>query len=882
MSTQRTTTVRGSARPKPKKKIPTTAQLKQRVAELEQQLATQAQMEEATAEQAMALLYSEMRFRTILSTIGEGLITVDKAGKIVDFSSGATRLTGLKDDDMKGQSVRRILPQRLRSQYDDFLQPVDAAEDWGFFGTSGQEVREMPIMGADGAELWVSIGCSEVEFNNEHMHLLVVRDITERHNHLQSMKAKNRLVKLLREGAIIANESISFEEAARKAVEELCEYAGWSVGHVWLYDRMWDSLYSSDIWYIADHVDQEKLLASSNDFHPTIGRDWVGTCFGYDQIVGPELTTQVPCTRHQQLQEQGLVAAYAFPISSEGQVVAVLECFHYHPDDINQEFNEVVQELGQQIGRVYERDLVASHLREQKEQAEAANVAKSEFLANMSHELRTPMNAVLGLLEVLLGTALTNDQLVFGQRIQKSAINLLDILNDILDLSKIEANELELDPHPMQPNQLIEDMYQLFQPVAANKKIGFVVEQGVDENIWLHADSHRMRQVMVNLIGNAVKFTESGEVTLSCAYEPALQAGDVGKACFIVRDTGIGIPEDRVDAIFDKFTQVDNSTTRKYGGTGLGLAITKHLVDMMGGVLNVESSIGEGTTFYVTLPLKEVCTLEIPQQSQQKPVSTAKLAAAEAQVLLVEDDKLNQEVALHMLRQLGMQHITVCDDGAQALQQIKSAPFDIVFMDCQMPVMDGYTATQELRKLERDANRDRLPVIAMTANAMVGDREKCLQAGMDEYISKPVRPERLKEVASKFIKTSTPVEDEKVVELKQPEKTPVMDHEHLASFTGGDKAMESELAELFLQQSEGLVPDLQKACETEDNELWRKRTHRLKGSAGNLGATALHTICRDAEQAHAAPLAEKQAMLSQIQEDYAALKEYLAEYYQLS
>jgi signal transduction histidine kinase/DNA-binding NarL/FixJ family response regulator len=462
------------------------------------------------------------------------------------------------------------------------------------------------------------------------------------------------------------------------------------------------------------------------------------------------------------------------------------------------------------------RTRLEAELRKAKQKSDENAQIKEQFMANMSHEIRTPLNAIIGFSHLLEKTPLQPQQKEQLQAIQSSSVNLLNIVNDILDFSKLEAGQLNIEKVSFHLPQVFADLQRMFSAKAVEKNIQFKLlkENGVPD--YLFGDPNRLSQILINLINNAIKFTEQGTVTLTCELKHLEH--DIATLVFRVRDTGIGIAADKLEGVFERFKQASSDTTRKYGGTGLGLSIVKDLVERQNGSITLKSKLGQGSEFSVQIayPISADQKILVPESAD----ALTKFKKNKCKVLLAEDNLLNQKLASTYLEAFGIS-VDLVSDGVEAIEKCRSNTYDLILMDIHMPHKDGYQATEDIRH----ELACQTPIVAMTANSLEGEKEKCLSKGMNDYLAKPFKETDLHEVLIKW--------------LPQDAQEGRLDLKNFYSLTMGNKQFMREMIELFMDRNPIDLQMLKDAAAKSHYDALRETAHKMKTSVGFMGITEL-------------------------------------------
>ena len=777
-------------------------------------------------------------FSTIVENIaGYAIFVLDLKGTILTWNEGAKRAMNFAEKDIVGKSFSKLYSL-------DDIKNATCEYQLSEAKTTGRIEDECWNYRKDGSRFWASIVISALRNSRGEIYgyLNITKDLTEKKRTEDHLKRSQSLLERKIEERTLELKYFNDDlTVSQKKYEELVNTVD---GIVWETD-----LGASTFSFVSRHA--ERILGFPIEC-------WL-TEPGFFRKILHEEDKLKPKWDYSQGDHQHRGTEYRL-IAKDGTIVWVKDFA-----TVIMENNKPSKLCGIMVDITDRKKIEAEFISTKESALEAARV-KSEFLANMSHEIRTPLNAVIGMSSLVLGTGLNEEQNDYISTIKSSAETLLTLINDILDLSKIEAGKLSLEVLDFNLDILIRSTSDLFSLSAKTQGLSFHIRIDPDVPRDLRGDPGRILQILMNLLSNALKFTPKGQILVTVSLQKLLdEKMDIR---FQVHDTGIGISEKVKNKLFSPFSQGDNSTARKYGGTGLGLSISKSLVDLMGGQIGVESQEGKGSDFWFVISLEKAqnpIQSPVEETSLQPLTSETSESKGPLRILVAEDNATNQKVMLKFFEKIGCRADAFAN-GKEILQILEKRSYDIIFMDCQMPEMDGYEATRKIREKESITGKPRVPIVALTANALSGDREKCILAGMDDYLSKPVDFLILKNILSKWTKAvitpnifapiSLRVEEKKQSEyvkkgLVTLDRSRLMELKTIQQV--GDPDLITEILGIYFKTAPDALLRIKKFHAESDLALLSREAHSFKSTCGSIGAQIMADLCLQLERPQGGP-----------------------------
>lgn len=656
----------------------------------------------------MDFIFPAETFLNILNELPSAFLIIDDDDDILFLNMLVLSHYNYKSLDLLGLSIHKLIPE------------------W-----KSESIWEGASYDSEGKELPILLRSRPILLEGESLRAISLSYLGEQQKREALLSTAAMESKLLHKVAAMATEDISATQAFEQTLEHVCKAIKWPIGHVYLVSQDQQTLQSTTTWYLSDTNKYRSFVSKTEKLNFDAQSSTLpGRIFTNKKMVWiSNVQNESTFLRNKLSQEVGIQGAFGFPIIVQNQVVAILEFFSEDKLNADQELIDMAKTLGQQISRVVER-------RRREADLQAALTAKSDFLAMMSHEIRTPINVIFGMADLLSSSDMSQEQKEYLDAVNRSVSSLLSLLNDVLDLSQIEAGQTHVELKSFSLSQFIEQIMEHFQAQAEKQHLQITTHIDDQTPDIILADQMHLHQILINLVGNAVKFTEQGSIDLKISTANNFLR-------FTIKDTGTGIDKSKMESIFEPFTQAEAVTTRQYGGTGLGLTISQHLIEMMGGFIDIVSEPGSGTTVLFTIPL----ILET------KPVSTEKqntsILTKPLNILLAEDSEDNRILMRVYFRNTPIK-LEEAEDGAIAFEMVKKKQYDLLLLDIQMPNMDGYMTARAIRAWEKAKNLPHMPIIAVTAYAQKEDAQKSYDAGCDRYLTKPIDKSLLLDVISNY------------------------------------------------------------------------------------------------------------------------------------
>ncbi len=794
---------------------------------------------------------AEERYRMVFENSAVAIMVADDAGRLVSWNTVTEELLGMDSAELLHREVRSFHPER---EWQKFCQLAADPE-------TDRHHLETKMIRKDGEIIDIDISLSRLreadgEFSGS---MAVVRDITTRKVAETGLREREERLNLAISGADLGTWDWDIVSGRIDVNARWAQMLGYAPGELAPHVRVWEALM---------HPDDSSRAMMALNLHLT----------GKTPIYEAEYRLRHKSGKWIWVLDKGRVI-------ERDEAGRALRACGTHLDITERKEAESRLKMAKEEAEQMSRELMQATARanEMAARAEAANAAKSQFLANMTHEIRTPMNAIIGFSDLLADCGLTREQKEHVDIIRDSSQHLLALINDILDLSKIEAGRLQIEMRDCDLATVLDSIEAMMCSLADKKHLDFEIIRSPDVPAQVYTDSSRLRQCLVNLISNAIKFTQKGHVRVSVFLDGKPSDPNLR---FDVEDTGIGIPPEKQESVFEAFTQADGTTTRKFGGTGLGLTITKKLVDLLGGTISLSSQPGQGSVFSLSLPAG-FCPFDKPSKADVPPLKSTPAQGFSpdlrfcGRVLVAEDVPTNQLLIKRVLDKLELD-VTIVDNGVEAVREAIAQAYDLILMDVQMPEKNGHEATRELRAMGMV-----LPIVALTAHAMKEDRQECLAAGCDDYLTKPIDRHKLVEVLARYLtahEADTPANpagssgaDRSEAVPSEDAETPVIAWDQLIDRIG-DENLIWELMPVCIQDNRTRLESLRQAVAARDPAQVKLYAHAIRGSSASLGAERLSDVARRLERAAAAEdLSEAQASFEIIHAEFARFEAFVSQ-----